>query len=47
VIVFRYGKLEVSLFRNGRMLIKGVVTEEEALQTYRELSRFFVGAEKP
>jgi len=46
VIVFRYGKLEISLFRNGRMLIKGVVTEEEALQTYRELSRVFVKAEK-
>jgi adenylyltransferase/sulfurtransferase len=41
VVVFRYGELEVSLFKNGRMLIKGAVTEEEALQTYRELSHFF------
>jgi len=42
VIVFRYDSLEVSLFRNGRMLIKGVAAEGEALRIYRELSSFFV-----
>ncbi len=46
VIVFRHGGLEVSLFRNGRMLIKGVGAEEEALRTYRELSSFFVKGKK-
>jgi len=46
VIVFQYGDLEVSLFRNGRMLIKGVETEEEALRIYRELSSFFVMGKK-
>jgi adenylyltransferase/sulfurtransferase len=42
VIVFRYVGLEVSLFRNGRMLIKGASTEEEALKAYRELADLFV-----
>jgi len=42
VIVFRYGSHEVSLFRNGRMLIKEVASEEEALRTYRDLSKLFV-----
>ena len=41
VAVFRYDDTEVSLFRNGRMLIKGTVNEEKALQTYRELSQLF------
>ena len=41
VIVLRHGGLEVSLFRNGRMLIKGVGTEDKALRIYRELSSFF------
>jgi len=41
MVVFRYSGLEVSLFKNGRMLIKGVATEEEALRIYRELSAFF------
>jgi adenylyltransferase/sulfurtransferase len=39
VAVFRYGGTEVSLFRNGRMLIKGAVKEEEALQIYSDISR--------
>jgi adenylyltransferase/sulfurtransferase len=42
VIVFTYDSLEVSLFRNGRMLIKGASTEEEALRAYRGLSNLFV-----
>lgn len=46
VIVVRYGGLEVSLFRNGRMLIKGVEAEEEALRIYRELSSLFVTGKK-
>jgi len=41
VAVFRYDDTEVSLFRNGRMLVKGTVNEEKALQTYRELSQLF------
>ena len=41
VAVFRYDDTEVSLFRNGRMLIKGTVNEEKALQTYSELSQLF------
>lgn len=39
VAVFRYDGTEVSLFRNGRMLIKGAVKEEEALQIYSDISR--------
>jgi len=45
VVVFRYRSFEVSLFKNGRMLIKGAATEEEALQIYRELSGFFETAD--
>jgi len=39
VLVFRYGAAEVSLFRNGRMLIKGAMNEEEALQIYQKASQ--------
>jgi len=46
VIVFRYDGKEISLFKNGRMLIKGVEGEEEALRTYRELSGLFVNDRK-
>lgn len=42
VIVIQFDNFEVSLFKNGRMLIKGAATEEEALQTYKELSNFFM-----
>ena len=41
VVVFRHGQSEVSLFRNGRMLIKGVAVESEALKMYNEVSGFF------
>ncbi len=36
-IVFYYKTFEISLFKGGRMLIKGVKTEESALKTYKEL----------
>lgn len=45
VVVFQYSGLEVSLFKNGRMLIKGVATEEEALRIYQELSSLFEAAD--
>jgi len=38
VIVFEYdGDIEVSLFRTGRMLIKNVEDEEEALKVYKDI----------
>jgi adenylyltransferase/sulfurtransferase len=37
VLVFSYGKFEISLFTQGRMLIKNVSSEEEALRVYREV----------
>jgi len=43
VVVFRYANYEVSLFRNGRTLIKGATTEQEALKVYRELFGFLQG----
>jgi hypothetical protein len=36
-IMFDYKGLEVSLFSNGRMLIKNVTDEESALRAYREI----------
>jgi molybdopterin/thiamine biosynthesis adenylyltransferase len=41
VVVFRDRESEVSLFKNGRMLIKGVAAESEALKIYNEISVFF------
>jgi adenylyltransferase/sulfurtransferase len=38
-IIFDYSGLEVSLFNGGRMLIKNVQNEEEALKTYKEISK--------
>jgi molybdopterin/thiamine biosynthesis adenylyltransferase len=38
-LIFDYQGLEVSLFNGGRMLIKGVKSEEKALQTYRQILR--------
>jgi hypothetical protein len=35
--MFDYGDYEVSLFNGGRMLIKNVASEEEALKAYREI----------
>lgn len=37
VIVFSYKDAQVSLFSNGRMLIKNVLTEKAALRIYRDL----------
>jgi adenylyltransferase/sulfurtransferase len=36
-VIFDYKGLEVSLFNGGRMLIKGVADEKEALKAYREI----------
>jgi molybdopterin/thiamine biosynthesis adenylyltransferase len=36
-IIFNYKSMEVSLFNGGRMLIKNVKTEKEALRAYREI----------
>jgi len=44
VVVFKYGKPEVSLFSSGRMLIKNVEDEETALKIYRELTRILESA---
>jgi hypothetical protein len=38
VIVFDYKNFEISLFNNGRMLIKNVTTEKSALIVYREVA---------
>jgi len=44
VVVFECGKTEVSLFRNGRMLIKNVEGEGDALKIYEELNRILESA---
>ena len=36
-IIFNYADLEVSLFKGGRMLIKNVANEKDALNAYREI----------
>jgi hypothetical protein len=36
-LMFNYKGYEVSLFNGGRMLIKNVASEEEALKAYREI----------
>ncbi len=36
-LMFNYKTYEVSLFNGGRMLIKGVASEEEALKVYRQI----------
>ena len=35
--IFDYGKLEVSLFDGGRMLLKNVTDEQSTMKAYREL----------
>jgi hypothetical protein len=35
--IFDFGKLEVSLFDSGRMLIKNTVDEKSTMQAYREI----------
>jgi hypothetical protein len=35
--IFDFGKLEISLFDGGRMLIKNVVDEKSTMQAYREI----------
>jgi len=39
ILVFEYKGVEVSLFRQGRMLLKNVKSEDEALAIYNELLR--------
>jgi adenylyltransferase/sulfurtransferase len=36
-LIFNYGDYEISLFNGGRMLIKGVTDEEQALSVYGEV----------
>jgi molybdopterin/thiamine biosynthesis adenylyltransferase len=43
VLVFDYEGHEVSLFQKGRMLIKNVHSEDEALNTSREVARIISG----
>ena len=38
-LMFNYKNYEVSLFNGGRMLIKNVKNEQEALKAYREILR--------
>jgi hypothetical protein len=35
--IFDYGKLEVSLFDGGRMLLKNTTDEQSTMQAYREI----------
>lgn len=39
VVVFKHNAAEVSLFKGGRMLIKNVKNEEEALEVYRNVMK--------
>ena len=43
VLVFDYNGHEISLFEKGRMLVKNVHSEEEALKTAREVARLISG----
>lgn len=36
-VVFQYGDCEVTLFAHGRMLIKGVASEQDAIEVYRRV----------
>jgi adenylyltransferase/sulfurtransferase len=36
-LVFQYGSYEVTLFTHGRMLIKGIGSEQDAIETYRKI----------
>jgi molybdopterin/thiamine biosynthesis adenylyltransferase len=36
-LVFQYGSYEVTLFTHGRMLIKGIRSEQDAIETYRKI----------
>lgn len=38
-IIFEYKDFEISLFSNGRMLIKNVKDEESALKVYRDIRK--------
>ncbi|MGB9756416.1 MAG: hypothetical protein ACPLVJ_01365, partial [Candidatus Bathyarchaeales archaeon] len=38
-IIFNYKNLEISLFNNGRMLIKNIKNEKEALTVYKEIAK--------
>ena len=39
IVVFKYDDVEISLFKGGRMLIKNVESEEEALKAYKKVMR--------
>jgi molybdopterin/thiamine biosynthesis adenylyltransferase len=36
-VVFQYGNYEVTLFTHGRMLIKDISSEQDAIETYRKI----------
>jgi molybdopterin/thiamine biosynthesis adenylyltransferase len=36
-LVFQYGQYEVTLFTHGRMLIKGISSEQDAIEVYRKI----------
>ena len=36
-LVFQYAGREITLFAHGRMLIKGVSSEQEAIEVYRKI----------
>jgi len=38
-IIFNYKRFEISLFNNGRMLIKNIKNEKEALKVYKEIAK--------
>jgi adenylyltransferase/sulfurtransferase len=42
VIVFECDDAEISLFKNGRMLIKNVEDEEKALRIYKSIMNYIV-----
>ncbi len=37
VVIFDYGKMEISLFNGGRMLMKNVADEKSTLRAYLEI----------
>jgi TATA-box binding protein (TBP) (component of TFIID and TFIIIB) len=36
-LVFQYDQYEVTLFTHGRMLIKGISSEQDAIEVYRKI----------
>jgi hypothetical protein len=41
VLVVDYDGHEISIFRKGRILIKNVESEQDALRVYREIKKIF------